>query len=171
MLITLSRRAAICQSFAEVQLTGVAPLGAVSHRFNFFLINNNNNKIQSHAPFLPHYLYMYHKNKLSTELIQNTSLVQWPACLTTDHGVTGSIPGTSTNFKYGFGLERGPPSLVRTIGQLLDEEIADLIRKSTFMDLRKRNANHIIPSFCHQPFICRSLVDRCSSLGSYKPQT
>ena len=31
MLITLSRRAAICQS-----VTGVAPLGAVSHRFNFF---------------------------------------------------------------------------------------------------------------------------------------
>ena len=36
MLITLSRRTAICQSVAEVQLTGVAPLGAVSHRFNFF---------------------------------------------------------------------------------------------------------------------------------------
>ena len=35
MLITLSRRTAICQSVAEVQLTGVAPLGAVSHRFNF----------------------------------------------------------------------------------------------------------------------------------------
>ena len=35
---------------------------------------------------------------------------------TTDHGVTGSIPGTSTNFKCGLGLERGPPSLVRTIG-------------------------------------------------------
>ena len=32
MLITLSRRAAICQSVAEVQLTGVALLGAISHR-------------------------------------------------------------------------------------------------------------------------------------------
>ena len=30
MLITLSRRTAICQSVAEVQLTGVFPLGAVS---------------------------------------------------------------------------------------------------------------------------------------------
>ena len=30
--------------------------------------------------------------------------------------VAGSIPGTSTNFKCGLGLERGPPSLVRTIG-------------------------------------------------------
>ena len=34
----LSRFTAICQSVAEVQLTGVAPLGAVSHRF-IFLIN------------------------------------------------------------------------------------------------------------------------------------
>ena len=36
MLITLSRRTTICQSVAEVWLTAVAPLGAVSHRFNFF---------------------------------------------------------------------------------------------------------------------------------------
>ena len=41
MLITLSRRAAICQSVAGVLLAGVAPLGAVSHRFD----NNNNNII------------------------------------------------------------------------------------------------------------------------------
>ena len=41
-------------------------------------------------------------------------------CLTTDHEVAGSSPGTSTNFKCGLGLERGPPSLVRTIGKLLD---------------------------------------------------
>ena len=38
MLITLSRRSAICQSVAEVQLTGVTPLGAVSHRFIFLLL-------------------------------------------------------------------------------------------------------------------------------------
>ena len=38
------------------------------------------------------------------------------ACLTTDHEIAVSIPGTSTNFKCGLGLERGPPSLVRTIG-------------------------------------------------------
>jgi len=37
MLITLSRRTAISQSVAEVSLTGVAPLGAVSLRFNFNL--------------------------------------------------------------------------------------------------------------------------------------
>ena len=38
MLITLSRRTAICQSVAEVQLTGLAPLGAVSHRFNLIYL-------------------------------------------------------------------------------------------------------------------------------------
>ena len=37
MLITLSRRTAICQSFAEVRLTGVAALGAVSHSFNSYI--------------------------------------------------------------------------------------------------------------------------------------
>ena len=37
MLITLSRCSAICQSVALVQLTGVAPLGAESHRFFFLL--------------------------------------------------------------------------------------------------------------------------------------
>ena len=35
MLITLSRRTAICQSVAEDELTGVATLEALSHRFNF----------------------------------------------------------------------------------------------------------------------------------------
>ena len=49
-------------------------------------------------------------------IIMTASLVQWLACLTTDHEVAGSIPGTSTNFKCGLGLERGPPSLMRTIG-------------------------------------------------------
>ena len=39
MLITLFRRTVICQSVAEVQLTGVAPLGAVSHRFKFNFLN------------------------------------------------------------------------------------------------------------------------------------
>ena len=39
MLITLSRRAAICQSVSEVELTGVAPLGAVSHRMPLFALD------------------------------------------------------------------------------------------------------------------------------------
>ena len=38
MLITLYRRTAICQSVSEVYLTGVAPLGAVSHRFNLIFL-------------------------------------------------------------------------------------------------------------------------------------
>ena len=40
----------------------------------------------------------------------------------------------------------------------------------TICYLTERNANHIIPSYCHLPVSCRSLVDRCSSLGSSKPQ-
>ena len=35
MLITLSRRTAICQSAVEVYLIDVAPLGAISDRCNF----------------------------------------------------------------------------------------------------------------------------------------
>ena len=38
MLITIPRRAAICQSVAKVYLTGVASLGAVIRRFNFIII-------------------------------------------------------------------------------------------------------------------------------------
>ena len=49
--------------------------------------------------------------------------------LDTDHEVAGSIPVTSTNFKCGLGLERGPPSLVRKIGWLFDWEVAHLIKK------------------------------------------
>ena len=56
-------------------------------------------------------------------------LVYWLPCLSTDHEVAGSIPGASTNFKCRLGLERGPPSLVKTIEQLLDGEVADLIKK------------------------------------------
>ena len=33
------------------------------------------------------------------------------------------------NFKSGLGLERGPPNLVRTIEQLFDREVMDLIKK------------------------------------------
>jgi hypothetical protein len=40
MLITLSRRAVISQSVAEVYLTHVATSGAVTHRFNFNVINH-----------------------------------------------------------------------------------------------------------------------------------
>ena len=72
MLITLSRRTAICQSVAEVKLTGVAPLGALSHRFNYLV---------------QYILYM------------TASLAKFIACLTTNHEVVGSIPGTSKILK------------------------------------------------------------------------
>ena len=49
-------------------------------------------------------------------MIIKKTLVIVNICLTTDHGVAVSIPGSSTNFKCGLGLERGPASLVRTIG-------------------------------------------------------
>jgi hypothetical protein len=39
MLIILSHRTAICQPVAEVQLTGVVLLGAVTHSINFKLIS------------------------------------------------------------------------------------------------------------------------------------
>ena len=44
------------------------------------------------------------------------------------------------------------------------------LRKSTLIDLTERSANHIIPSYCYLPVSCRSLVDRCGSPGSCKPQ-
>ena len=56
MLITLSHRAAICQSVSEVQLTGVAPLGAVSHRFK--LIFNY---------YYYYYYYYYYQVQYSQE--------------------------------------------------------------------------------------------------------
>ena len=68
MLITLSRRTAICQSVAEVQLAGVAPLGAVSHRFNLILF------------YCYYYYYCYHH-------------YHWQI---TDSEVAGLISGTST---------------------------------------------------------------------------
>ena len=72
------------------------------------------------------------------------------------------------SFKSRLSLERGTTSLVRAIWQLLDWEVADLINKSTLIDLMERNANYIIPSYCYLPVSCRSLVDRCGSLGSWK---
>ena len=38
------------------------------------------------------------------------------------------------------------------------------------VDMPESNANHINQSCCHLPVSCRSLVDRCGSLGSCKPQ-
>ena len=35
--------------------------------------------------------------------------------------------------------------------------------------MTESNANNIIPSYCHLSVSCRSIVDRCGSLGSCKP--
>ena len=40
----------------------------------------------------------------------------------------------------------------------------------TLLDLTEHNANHIIPSYCHLPVSCRSLFDRCGSIGSCNSQ-
>ena len=50
-----------------------------------------------------------------------------------------------------------------------DWEVADLIKKADIV--RLDGVNHIIPSYCHLQVSCRSLVDRCDSLGSCKPHT
>ena len=49
-------------------------------------------------------------------------------------------------------------------------EVTIWLRKSTLLNLTERNANHIIPSYCHLPVSCISLVNRCGSIGSYKSQ-
>ena len=61
-------------------------------------------------------LYLFSLLVLYTYIYMTASLVKWSAYLTTDHEVADSILGTSTNFKCGLGLERGSPSLVRTVG-------------------------------------------------------
>ena len=47
---------------------------------------------------------------------QLSGFMRVSACLTTNHEVAGSIPGTSTNFKCGLDLERGARCLMKTIG-------------------------------------------------------
>ena len=57
MLITLSRCTTICQSVAEVKLTGVVSLEAVTHNLFFFKFNNNNLLLL----LLLYYYYYYSK--------------------------------------------------------------------------------------------------------------
>jgi hypothetical protein len=51
------------------------------------------------------------------------SVVYWSEFLTTDTGVSGSIPGHYEKKKV-VGLERGPLSLVSTTEELLDSKVA-----------------------------------------------
>ena len=76
-----------------------------------------------------------------------TCLVQWLACLTAIQEVPGSIPGYILEiFLEVQGLERGPPSLVRRIGQLLDMRSSEIRLRKLKLRLRdKRFANHKAP--------------------------
>jgi hypothetical protein len=63
MLITLSCHTAICQSFAEVYLTDVAPLGPVSHRLVFYLL-----------PFyFTFFIYLFCQHLLASQLLLTTA--------------------------------------------------------------------------------------------------
>ena len=74
-------------------------------------------------------------------------LVQWLARLTAIQEVPGSIPGyTLEIFLEVQGLEWGPPSLVRTIGQLLDMRSSEIRLRKLKLRLRdKCFANHKAP--------------------------
>ena len=65
MLITLSRRTVICLSFAEVYLTSVAPLGAVSTDLIF--LNNESNQ-----SWIYHLIFIDYKNGVWSNLIALT---------------------------------------------------------------------------------------------------
>ena len=82
-----------------------------------------------------------------------------------DYEIMGSFP-QFYNFKCGLGLERGSPALFEQLGTYLIEKQRIWLRNSTLLYLTERNVNHI----CYLPVSCRSIVDRCGSLGTCKPQ-
>ena len=88
------------------------------------------------------------EDNIKMDLGQVTAcLVQWLARLTAIQEVPGSIPGyTLEIFVEVQGLERGPPSLVRTIGQLLDMRGSEIRSRKLKLRLRdKRFANRKAP--------------------------
>ena len=94
-------------------------------------------------------------------------LVQWLACLTAIQEVPGSIPGyTLEIFLEVQSLERGPPSLVRTIGQLLDMRSSEIQLRKLKLRLRdKRFANHKAPCtvIWQQPLQLVQALQGCSA--------
>ena len=61
------------------------------------------------------------------QFILTTCLVQWLPRLTAIREVLGSIPGYTLEIFLAIqGLDQGPPSLVRTIGQLLDMRSSEI---------------------------------------------
>ena len=69
------------------------------------------------------------------------SLAQWSVC-------RGVDSRHFHNYNIGLGMQRVPPSLVRTIGQLYIVKQWISLRKSTLVYFTKRYAIHIIPSYC-----------------------
>ena len=66
-------------------------------------------------------LWVLYRKFMARKRTSTTRLVQWLACLTAIQEVPGSIPGYTLEIFLDIQcLERGPPSLMRTIGQLLD---------------------------------------------------
>ena len=80
-------------------------------------------------------------------ILKTACLVQWLSHLTAIQEVPGSIPGyTQEIFLEVQGLERGPPSVVRTIWQLLDMRSSEnRLRKLKLRMRDKRFANHKAP--------------------------
>ena len=66
-------------------------------------------------------------------------------------------------------MEHGPPSLVRTTEQLLDWEVADLIKKVNIISLD--GANYIIPLYCNSASPSEAVTTDLIFLMSKKPTT
>ena len=131
------------------------------HHFCYYYCIINYYKIETHSGMnMGHrerkcraLYYMPKLQKVLFELektiitFRTTCLVQWLACLTAIQEVPGSIPGyILETFLKVQGLERGVPSLVRTIGQLLDMRSSEIWLRKLKLRLRdKCFANHKAP--------------------------
>ena len=97
----------------------------------------------------------------------NHLLVQWLARQTAIQQVPGSIPGYILEiFLEVQGLERGTPSLVRTIWQVLDMRSSEIrLRKLKLRLMDKRFANHNAPctAIWQQPFQSVLVLWSCSA--------
>ena len=77
-------------------------------------------------------------------------LIQWLVCLTAIQEVPCSIPSYTLEFFLKVqGLERGPPSLVRIIGQLLDMRSSEIWLKKLKLRLRDDTLLTTRPLYCH----------------------
>ena len=101
-------------------------------RHQLFLLSLNCPLLQLYA-----YTRIGGNNILCNLTRLTTCLGQWLARLTAIQKVPGSIPGyTLEIFLEVQGLERGPPSLVTTIGQLLDMRSSEIRLRKLKLRLR-----------------------------------